>query len=291
MEEKCYTVYMHICPNNKKYIGITKLKPKNRWKNGKSYKTQQLFFRAIQKYGWDNIKHEILFSNLTKEEAEQKEIELIALYKSNQREYGYNVANGGNCVGSVSEETKKKISVNTRKAMNNPEIKRKLSIAQHNRPSPLKGRKLTEEHKKKISINNKKSMLNKHHTEEAKQKMREKALGRKASEETKKKLSEIHKGIVPSVETRRKISEAQKGEKGSMYGKTGEKHPRSKPVVQIDLNTNEVKVWGSTREAERIGGFCHNAISACCKNKFNRLGNNIYKGFKWMYLEDYEKLN
>ena len=92
-------------------------------------------------------------------------------------------------------------------------------------------------------------------------------------------------------ETKKKISEAQKGEKGSMYGKTGEKHPRSKPVVQIDPNTNEVKVWRSTREAERIGGFCHNAISACCKNKFNRLGNNIYKGFKWMYLEDYEKLN
>ena len=96
MKERNYTVYMHICPNNKKYIGITKLKPKDRWKNGKSYKTQQLFFRAIQKYGWDNIKHEILFSNLTKEEAEQKEIELIALYKSNQREYRYNVENGGN---------------------------------------------------------------------------------------------------------------------------------------------------------------------------------------------------
>ena len=93
-------------------------------------------------------------------------------------------------------------------------------------------------------------------------------------------------------ETKKKISEAQKGENNHMYGKTGKKHPKSKSVVQIDQTTNEVvKVWGSTREAERIGGFCHNAISECCKNKFNRLGNNIYKGFKWMYLEDYEKLN
>ena len=122
--------------------------------------------------------------------------------------------------------------------------------------------------------------------------------GKHHTEETKKKISEAQKGENNHMygkhhteETKKKMSEAQKGEKGSMYGKTGEKHPRSKPVVQIDLNTNEVKVWGSTREAERIGGFCHNAISACCKNKFNRLGNNIYKGFKWMYLEDYEKLN
>ena len=92
--------------------------------------------------------------------------------------------------------------------------------------------------------------------------------------------------------SKKKISESLKGENNPNYGKTGKKHPRSKSIVQIDQTTNEiVKVWGSTREAERIGGFCHNAISKCCKNKFNRLGNNIYKGFKWMYLEDYEKLN
>ena len=123
--------------------------------------------------------------------------------------------------------------------------------------------------------------------------------GKHHTEETKQKMSEVQKGENNPMygkhhteETKKKMSEAQKGEKGSMYGRTGEKHPKSKSVVQIDPTTNEVvKVWGSTREAERIGDFCHNAISECCKNKFNRLGNNIYKGFKWMYLEDYEKLN
>lgn len=275
MEEKCYTVYMHICPNNKKYIGITKLKPKARWKNGKSYKTQQLFFRAIQKYGWDNIKHEILFSNLTKEEAEQKEIELIALYKSNQREYGYNVANGGNCVGSVSEETKKKISVNTRKAMNNPEIKRKLSIAQHNRPSPLKGRKLTEDHKKKISINNKKSMLNKHHTEETKQKMREKALGRKSSEETKKKLSEVHKGIIPSAETKRKISEAQKGHIGYNKGQISEKR------IKVLCVENGIIYDSMTIASEKTNANISH-ISQCCKKQYGR---KTAGGYHWQYYE------
>jgi predicted GIY-YIG superfamily endonuclease len=151
MQENNYTVYMHVCPNDKKYIGITKLKPNERWKNGKSYKNCVLFNRAIQKYKWENIKHVILYQGLTKEEAESKEIELIAYYKTNKKEYGYNIENGGH-VNCVSEETKKKISEATKKAMQRPEVKRNMSIAQHNRISPLKGRKLSNEHKKKLSI-------------------------------------------------------------------------------------------------------------------------------------------
>ena len=65
-----------------------------------------LYLKQYKKYGWKNIKHEILFKNLNKEEAEQKEIELIAKYKSNQIEFGYNIANGGSHV--VSNETKKR---------------------------------------------------------------------------------------------------------------------------------------------------------------------------------------
>ena len=157
MEEICYTVYMHICPNNKKYIGITGQNPEKRWKNGKGYKTNDYFFRAIQKYGWDNIKHEILFSNLTKEEAEQKEIELIALYKSNQREYGYNIQNGGN-VHCVSEETKRKISNSTKGEKHfmygthrSKETINKMSKSMKGRKGYWKGKHRTEETKIKIS--------------------------------------------------------------------------------------------------------------------------------------------
>lgn len=92
-----YCVYRHTFPNEKVYIGITSINPLKRWgPNGCGYK-KQIVFRAILKYGWDNIKHEILYTDLTKEEACQKEIELIAKYKSNQREFGYNRDNGGNC--------------------------------------------------------------------------------------------------------------------------------------------------------------------------------------------------
>ena len=92
-----YCVYKHTFPNNKVYIGITSLNPLKRWANGYGYKKQTIMFRAILKYGWDNIKHEILYSGLTKEEACQKEIELIARYKSNNPDFGYNIDNGGNC--------------------------------------------------------------------------------------------------------------------------------------------------------------------------------------------------
>ena len=108
--ENNYKVYIHIFPNNKVYIGITRNRTDIRWANGKGYKSQKIMSNAINKYGWKNIEHKVLYENLTKEEAEQKEIELIAYYKSNQRQYGYNIENGGNCVGKMSEETKKKIS-------------------------------------------------------------------------------------------------------------------------------------------------------------------------------------
>lgn len=106
--DKCYTVYMHISPSGRRYIGITRQEPEKRWLNGKGYQNQ-IFGRAVKKYGWNNIKHEILFRGLTKEEAEQKEIELIAYYESNDCNYGYNIENGGNGRGKMSESTREKM--------------------------------------------------------------------------------------------------------------------------------------------------------------------------------------
>ena len=48
--ENNYTVYMHLFPNNKKYIGITSKKPKQRWESGTGYITQKSMNRAIPIY-------------------------------------------------------------------------------------------------------------------------------------------------------------------------------------------------------------------------------------------------
>ena len=66
-----YIVYQHKNKiNNKVYIGITSQIPERRWgSNGCNYKSSPHFYSAIQKYGWDNFEHNILFTNLTKEKA------------------------------------------------------------------------------------------------------------------------------------------------------------------------------------------------------------------------------
>jgi hypothetical protein len=132
--------------------------------NGCNYKKNTLFYRAIKKYGWDNITHEILFDGLTKEEAEQKEKELIAEYKSNSPEFGYNISCGGesgNAGVKAGEETRRKMSEAHLGNLSNT------------------GRKLTTEHRRKLSEVRKgnKNML-----------------GRKLSVETRQKMSEAQKG-------------------------------------------------------------------------------------------------
>ncbi len=92
---------MHVNKlNNKKYIGITKQKPKIRWGyTGSHYDSNTAFYRAIKKYGWDNFEHIILYENLTKEEAEELEVKLILEYKTNNREFGYNISLGKTSTG------------------------------------------------------------------------------------------------------------------------------------------------------------------------------------------------
>lgn len=90
-----YCVYMHITPSNKVYIGQTS-DVTRRWScNGYEYKHSPYFYQAIQKYGWENIQHIVLYENLTKEQADTREQELIAQYNSTNKENGYNMNPGG----------------------------------------------------------------------------------------------------------------------------------------------------------------------------------------------------
>lgn len=157
-----YTVYMHIAPSQKKYIGITSRNPIKRWgTNGNGYKGQA-FENAINKYGWNNIRHIILFSNLSKEEAENKEIELIAKYKTTDSRFGYNVENGGKSVGRFTEATKKKISESKKGTIpwnkgipRTKEEKAKMSLSHIGKTVGEKngnfGKPMSDETKKKIS--------------------------------------------------------------------------------------------------------------------------------------------
>lgn len=171
--ENSYTVYMHIFPNEKKYIGITGQKLKNRWRvNGNGYKPQKLVYRAIQKYGWENIKHVVIAENLSVNEASELERNIIAQYQTTNPNYGYNQSIGGenSPIGvKRSEETIRKLSIS--------------HIGQKN----SKGRHLTEEQK---------------------QHLRKINLGKKMSEETKRKISETNKGRKMPISAIEKTKEA-----------------------------------------------------------------------------------
>lgn len=92
-----YLVYVHTNKiNGKKYVGQSS-NIVERWRNGgKNYFSSIKFFRAIQKYGWENFTHEILYENLNKEAANKIERDLIRKYDSINN--GYNIQEGGKSI-------------------------------------------------------------------------------------------------------------------------------------------------------------------------------------------------
>ena len=94
-----YKIYMHKNKiNSKVYIGQTCRDLNKRFgSNGSGYVCCPLFYKAIQKYGWDNFEHIILEDNIqTLEEANDKERYYISLYNSTNHDFGYNIQIGGN---------------------------------------------------------------------------------------------------------------------------------------------------------------------------------------------------
>ena len=243
-----YCVYKHTSPNGKCYIGITCQSPKRRWDCGRGYKDNIHFTNAIRRYGWDNIKHEILLKDLTREEAELKEIELIALYKSADRKYGYNVQLGGNLISDESRE--------------------KMRKAHIGKPMSDKARKILSEFK-----GEKHPFYGKHHTEEAKRSMSEK----------KKGITPWWvKGVPRSEEHKRKLSKALKGHKPSkeqiIKWRESNKH-RMTPVKQIDIESGKIlNCFDSTMEAYRQTNIDHSSIRKCCIGQ-----RKIAGGYKWEY--------
>lgn len=150
-----YCVYCHTNKiNGKRYVGITSEKPEKRWKNGLGYRHNEYFYNAIEKNGWHNFAHEILYTGLSKQEAEQKEVELIAEWDLTDRTNGYNIESGGNLGKIVSETTKAKLSEAAKKQMT-PEAReylRQCTLRQFaEKGHPTKGHKCSDEKKQKIS--------------------------------------------------------------------------------------------------------------------------------------------
>lgn len=271
-----YKLYIHKFPNGKVYVGITSQDVDERWRHGEGYKNQ-LVYRAILKYGWDAISHQVLLSGMTKEEAEEMEMEFISAFKSNDPEYGYNVANGGNCYGTHSEATKRKIAeANT-------------------------GRICSEETRKKISIGNSGKTISKEQREKISQSLK----GRVFTQEHRDRIGAAKKGFTFSEESKKKVSESRKGQKfycndpeargkkisNAMKNRNAERpeimdkmrsasvERCSKAVLQKTIDGQEVAIWASAAEIERVLGINHVQISRACR-KYGK----VVCGYLWSFV-------
>jgi group I intron endonuclease len=214
---------MHTTPSGKIYVGITGKKPEERWLNGRGYRRNNHFWNAIKKYGWENIRHKILESGLSREEAGLFERWYISAFNSADPAYGYNLTYGGE-----------------------------------------KGAIHTEESRRKLSESSKG-----HHRN----------LGVSFTEERKKHLREHHADV--------------RGEKNPNYGKKwtpeqiairqahriykyGSDNPSAKAILQLDMDGNVVKRWGSIVEASQY--FCKTSIKDCLRGKYKQ-----HKGYQWRY--------
>jgi len=130
-----YTVYLHTNKiDNKKYVGITCQEPYEKRFNGdgSGYKNCVHFWNAIKKFGWENFEHKVLERVETEKEAMAFEKHYIALFQSDNDEFGYNIKSGGEHQHYPQE------------------IRDKISKANMGRKSPTEGKHHSEETKRKI---------------------------------------------------------------------------------------------------------------------------------------------
>lgn len=224
-----YKVYKLTSPSNKVYIGITCQDINKRWCNGKGYKKCPAIFNSINKYGWENFKKEILYDGLNEEDAKVMEKQLIEQYKSFDKNFGYNLTEGGD--GAC-------------------------------------GRKFTDEQKEILRLKN----LGRVVSAEQREKLRQANLGKHHSEETKRKMSNSRKGNHYNLG--RKLSEETKKKIGDR--ERGENNPNARQVICLET----LKVYETISQAREETGATK--ISDCCRHdsKHKTSGN-----FHWEYYD------
>lgn len=262
---KKWTVYIHAFPNGKKYVGITSQTTEERWgSRGQGYTERcRKIHAAINKYGWENVHHEIVKESLTKAEAEELEQKLIELYRTTEDDYGYNIEKGGLCFSGATSETRENLKISKRK-----------------RPHVV-----SEEYKKQLS--------------EWYSGVKNPFYGKKHTAESIEKMSEAHRGKIPSEETRKKRSQTAK----QYYVDHPEKREQRRQMAHIICRTEEYResrreycqrfgrkvmcvetgeVFSSIKRAGREMGIDGTSITHCLNNP------NKYKtagSYHWVLCE------
>jgi hypothetical protein len=243
-------VYRHIRldKNQPFYIGIGNQSEYKRAYDCSKNKRNKIWLNIVAKSKYEV---EVLFDELSWDEACEKEKEFIALYGRIDLKTGIlaNMTDGGDgLVGVIfTDEHKRKIGEKGKNKIYSEESRLKMSKSQMGNKKYLLRTTPQEEINNKISIANK----GKVRSEEQKNNLKlyykhnkHACLGRKLSEETRQKIKD----------SRKKIKVAQK-----------------------DFSGNIIKIWESATFAE-TEGFSQACIWKCCNN----LGKQ-HRGYKWEY--------
>lgn len=277
-----YIVYKHTSPSGKVYIGITGQTTKQRWGcNGNGYKYCPYFWRAIQKYGWENIEHEILYEGLTEEEACEMEVKLIAEYNATDPAHGYNDLIGGTSGKHgrpYTEEQLRKMSEASRKLWADPEYRQRMSDAHKGKVLPPEQRqKMSDAHKGRPA-HNKGVPCSEETKEKLSRIMKElgnkppSPKGRKQTEEAKRKIGEAHKGFNP-------FSVTPLSEEGRERIREKNRRVFSKPVLQFTKDGEFVAEYPSATEAANHLGIKRGQsnISHCVRGVISSAYGYVWK--------------
>src|ERR1700759_523611 len=143
--------------NGKCYIGQTERKPEERWKSHQSCArngSKKYIHTAMRHYGIEAFELEVI-CEVSHEMLNAEESKYIAQFKSNQKEFGYNLTSGGDHWKKTPEQCAA-ISERMRGNRNavgckrSDEHKRKIGESTRSRPGSFLGKKFTDEHKSKI---------------------------------------------------------------------------------------------------------------------------------------------
>ena len=254
MKEKKYCIYIHTNKTNGKvYVGQTCLKPEQRWKKGMAYKSSLYFYNAIKKHGWDGFAHDILFTDLTLEDANKIEEKLINDYNSTNADYGYNIRSGGENQ-YFTEDMKKTLS----------------KIAKH--------RVERDGLRKEVCQYSVEGLF-----------IRSWECAKRAGEDLCIPESSIRQCCKGKIKTSgnyvwRYFSET-KGENIHPVKKNSGGQNKQ-PVLQFDLLGHFIKEWESATQAFSELGINNSMIIRCCKGRLNTAG-----GYIWKYAKEGTNVN
>lgn len=240
--------------DNKIYVGQHKVS--NDQFDSTYFGSGKILLEAIDKYGIDNFRCEVIEWCDTFKELNEKEIFWIKELHATERNIGYNICTGGQGIPGLFGEL-----------------------------NPNYGKVFSEEYRRHLSESHigvyageKHPMYGKHHTEESKLKNSIAHMGE----------NHPNYGKTLSVETKNKISVAAKNrppEKCSMYGKHHSEETKqkmsdstfSRKVINIDTG----KIYDSIKKASIDTDIFSSSICNCCKGKQKTAGR-----YHWQYYDE-----